>query len=204
MPPWPRIRSPRIYTTQNLDQRLATIQKNLQWLNDEVAKQENKVVDAEAALTQYRQDQNALSLGNRQNLVVAKLNALNETVTRQRTERIQKEGAYNRLKSVDPSSDAADGFPAIGASPGVVEAKTRLADLQAEQSKVAGRYLPNHPEMQKLNLQLKNAHELLVAQRARVIDTVKNDYETAVAQERSFSASLEQQKTEAMDLDSKR
>jgi succinoglycan biosynthesis transport protein ExoP len=191
------------YTTQNLDQRLATIQKNLQWLNDEVAKQEKKVVDAEAALTQYRQDQNALSLGDRQNLVVAKLNALNETVTRQRTERIQKEGTYNRLKSVDPASDAADGFPAIATSPGVVEAKNRLTDLLAEQSKVVGRYLPNHPEMQKLNLQLKNAREMLLAQRARVIETVKNDYETAVAQERCFSASIEQQKSEAMDLDRK-
>ena len=126
------------YTTQNLDLRLDTIQKNLRWLSDEVVKQEKKVSDAEAAMTKYREDQNALSLGDRQNITIARLNALNETVTRQRTERMQKEATYNQLKSVDPASDAADGFPVVAANPGVVETKTRLTDLLAEQDAPLG------------------------------------------------------------------
>ena len=191
------------YAAQNLELRLATYQKNLRWLSEEVAKQEKKVSDAEAALTQYREAKNALSLGDRQNITVARLNALNETVTRQRTERLQKEATYNQLKAIDPASDAADGFPVVGASPGVVEAKNRLTDLLADRARLSARYLPSHPEMQKLDLQLKNARDALIAQRARVIESVKNDYETAVAQERSFASSLEQQKNEAMDLERK-
>ena len=191
------------YTAQNLDLRLETIQKNLQWLTDEVAKQEKKVSDAEAAMTQYREDQNALSLGDRQNITIARLNALNETVTRQRTERMQKEATYRQLKSIDPASDAADGFPVIAANQGVVETKSKLADLLADKTRLSARYLPSHPEIQKLDIQIKNARETLTAQRARVIETVRNEYETAVAQERSFSGSLEQQKNEAMELDRK-
>jgi capsular exopolysaccharide synthesis family protein len=191
------------YTAQNLDLRLATIQKNLLWLTDEVAKQEKKVSDAEAAMTQYRKDQNALSLGDRQNITIARLNALNETVTRQRTERLQKEATYSQLKSVDPASDAADAFPVIAASQGVVDTKSKLADLLADKTRLSARYLPNHPEIQKLDIQIRNARETLTAQRARVIETVRNEYETAVAQERSFSGSLEQQKNEAMELDRK-
>ncbi len=191
------------YTVQNLELRLATYQKNLRWLSEEVAKQEKKVTDAEAAMTQYRTDQNALSLGDRQNITIARLNALNETVTRQRTERLQKEATYNQLKSVDPALDVADSFPVVAATPGVVEAKNRLTDLLAERARLSSRYLPSHPEMQKLDLQIKNARETLTAQRARVIESVKNDYESAVAAERSFAASLEQQKHEAMDLDRK-
>jgi succinoglycan biosynthesis transport protein ExoP len=191
------------YAAQNLELRLATYQKNLRWLNEEVAKQEKKVTDSEAALTQYREARNALSLGDRQNITVARLNALNETVTRQRTERLQKEATFKQLKAIDPASDAADGFPVVGASPGVVEAKNRLTDLLAERARLSARYLPSHPEMQKLDLQIKNSRDTLIAQRARVIESVKNDYETAVAQERSFAASLDQQKNEAMDLERK-
>jgi succinoglycan biosynthesis transport protein ExoP len=191
------------YTAHNLQLRLETIQKNLQWLTAEVAKQEKKVSDAEAAMTQYREDQNALSLGDRQNITIARLNALNETVTRQRTERMQKEATYRQLKSVDPASDAADAFPVIAANQGVVETKSKLADLLADKTRLSARYLPNHPEIQKLDIQIKNASETLTAQRARVIETVRHDYETAVAQERSFSGSLEQQKNEAMELDRK-
>jgi polysaccharide biosynthesis transport protein len=191
------------YTTQNLDLRLDTIHKNLRWLSDEVVKQEKKVSNAEAAMTKYREDQNALSLGDRQNITIARLNALNETVTRQRTERMQKEATYNQLKSVDPASDAADGFPVIAANPGVVETKTRLTDLVGEKTRLSAKYLPNHPEILKIDMQIRNARETLTAQRARVIETVKNEYLSAVTQERSFSASLEQQKNEAMDLDRK-
>jgi len=191
------------YAAQNLELRLGTYQKNLRWLNEEVAKQEKKVTDSESALTQYREAKNALSLGDRQNITVARLNALNETVTRQRTERLQKEATYKQLKNIDPASDAADGFPVVAASPGVVEAKNRLTDLLAERARLSARYLPSHPEMQKLDLQIKNARDTLIAQRARVIESVKNDYETAVAQERSFAASLDQQKNEAMDLERK-
>jgi capsular exopolysaccharide synthesis family protein len=191
------------YTAQNLELRLGTYQKNLRWLSEEVAKQEKKVTDAEAAMTQYRTDQNALSLGDRQNITIARLNALNETVTRQRTERLQKEATYNQLKNVDPASDDADAFPVVAATPGVVEAKNRLTDLLAERARLSSRYLPSHPEMQKLDLQIKNARDTLTAQRARVIESVKNDYESAVAAERSFASSLEQQKHEAMDLDRK-
>jgi succinoglycan biosynthesis transport protein ExoP len=191
------------YAAQNLELRLATYQKNLRWLSEEVTKQEEKVSNAEAALTQYREAKNALSLGDRQNITVARLNALNETVTRQRTERLQKEATYTQLKPIDPASDAADGFPVVGASPGVVEAKNRMTDLLAERARLSARYLPSHPEMQKLDLQIKNARETLIAQRARVIEGVRNDYQTAVAQERSFAASLDQQKNEAMDLERK-
>jgi succinoglycan biosynthesis transport protein ExoP len=191
------------YTTQNLDLRLDTIQKNLRWLSDEVVKQEKKVSNAEAAMTQYREDQNALSLGDRQNITIARLNALNETVTRQRTERMQKEATYNQLKTVDPASDAADGFPVVAANPGVVETKNRLTDLVAEKTRLSAKYLPNHPDILKIDMQIRNARETLTAQRARVIETVKNEYLSAVTQERSFSASLEQQKNEAMDLDRK-
>jgi succinoglycan biosynthesis transport protein ExoP len=191
------------YTAQNLDLRLETINKNLKWLSAEVAKQEKKVSDAEAAMTKYREDQNALSLGDRQNITIARLNALNETVTRQRTERMQKEATYNQLKSIDPASDASDAFPVVSASTGVIEAKSKLADLIADRSRLSAKYLPNHPEIQKLDVQIKNARETLIAQRARVIETVRNEYQTAVAQERSLSGSLEQQKGEAMALDRK-
>ena len=74
------------YAQQNLDLRLETINKNLVWLSDEVVKQEKKVTEAETAMAQYREQQNALSLEDRQNIVVSRLNTLNDTATRARTD----------------------------------------------------------------------------------------------------------------------
>ena len=191
------------YAQLNLDLRLETIRKNLLWLGEEVKKQEKKVTDAEAAMTQYREEQNALSLENRQNIVVQRLNALNDTVTKARTTRLQKEATYNQIRNVDPASDAADAYPVIATNPGVLEAKERLTELQAERTKLSARYLPGHPDMQKNETQLQNARANLHAQRQRVIESLRNEYQAAGAEERSFSLSLDEQKAQAMDLDRK-
>jgi capsular exopolysaccharide synthesis family protein len=191
------------YAQQNLDLRLETIRKNLAWLGDELKKQERKVTEAEAAMTRYREERNALSLEDRQNIVVARLNQLNDTVTRARTTRLQKEGVYEQLKTVDPASDAAEAFPAIATNQNVVEAKNRVAELSAERARLAGRYLPGHPAMAKIEAQIDDARRALGAQRARVIEAARNDYASALAEERSFAAQLEAQKAAAMDLDRK-
>ena len=191
------------YAQQNIDLRLETINKNLVWLTDEVAKQEKKVTEAEAAMSSYREQQNALSLEDRQNIVVSRLNTLNDTATRARTTRLQKEASYNQVKSVDPKSDAADAYPVISTNPGVMEAKTRLNDLTAEKARLSSRYLPGHPDLIKVEGQIDSARAALVAQRTRVIESARNEYEAAVIEERSYAGQLESQKGAAMDLDRK-
>ena len=191
------------YTQQNLDVRLETVNRNLAWLSDEVVKQEQKVTEAEAAMAGYREQQNALSLEDRQNIVVARLNTLNDTATRARTNRLQKEASYNQMKAIDPRSDSADTFPVIATNPGVMEAKTKLTELAADKARLSSRYLPGHPDLIKIEGQIDNARATLVAQRARVIESAKNEFEAALQEERSYSGQLESQKGAAMDLDRK-
>ncbi len=191
------------YTQQNLDLRLETINKNLVWLGEEVTKQEAKVTEAESAMAAYREKQNALSLEDRQNIVVSRLNTLNDTATRARTNRLQKEATFHQLKSIDPKSDTADSYPLIATNPGVMEAKTRLNDLAADKARLSGRYLAGHPDLIKVEGQIESARAALVAARARVIESARNEFEAASQEERSFSAQLEGQKTAAMDLDRK-
>jgi len=191
------------YTQQNLDLRLETINKNLTWLSEEVVKQEKKVTEAETEMSRYREKQNALSLEERQNIVVARLNTLNETATQARTSRLQKEAIYNQVKGIDPKSDAADTFPVIATNQGVIEAKTRLADLNAEKARLSGRYLPGHPDLIKVEGQIESARSALIAQRTRVIESARNEFEAASHEERSFAGQLEAQKGAAMELDRK-
>jgi succinoglycan biosynthesis transport protein ExoP len=191
------------YAQQNLDLRLETINKNLAFLGEEVVKQEQKVAESEEAMAGYRERQNALSLEDRQNIVVARLNTLNETATKARTTRLQKEATYNQVKSIDPKSDAADGYPVIATNPGVMEAKTRLNDLMAEKARLSSRYLAGHPDLIKVEGQIESARAALIAQRSRVIESARNEYQGSIQEERSFSGQLESQKGAAMDLDRK-
>ena len=89
-------------------------------------------------------------------------------------------------------------------SPAWWKSKNRLDRPARGRDATVVKYLPAIRRCRSSNLRSKMRARPSTAQRARVIETVKNDYQTtAVAEERSFAASLEQQKTEAMDLDRK-
>ena len=191
------------YTSQNLDLRLQNTGKTLEWVNAELEKATGKMKASEDALTRYREQNNAQSLDDRQNIVVSRLTSLNETVTAKRTERQQKETLFNQVKNADPASDSADAYPLIGNNPSVVQAQSGLAALKAERATLAQTYGPDAPKMKDVEARLDAATRLLVAERRRVIEAARNDYAAARAQEVSFAGDLERAKLDSMDLDRK-
>ena len=108
----PRTPSPSSTSRSNLDLRLDTIQRMLIWLAEELERQRQKLTASEQALTEYRSGQDAFSLDDRQNLVTARLNALNEALTRARTARLQKETLYTQVRSAVEGPDPANALPA--------------------------------------------------------------------------------------------
>jgi capsular exopolysaccharide synthesis family protein len=191
------------YTQQNLDQRLSNNQKELTFVNEQLEAATLKVKEGEQALQRYREVNNAQSLDDRQNIVVARLTSLSQAVTEKRTERQQKETLYNQVRGADPSSDAAETFPLIGNNPSVVTAQSQLAGLKAEQISLAQTYGPDAPKMREVDSKIDAAARLLVAERRKVIDSAKNEYEAAVAQERNFGSDLDRANSANVDLDRK-
>ena len=191
------------YTAQNLDQRLSNTGSMLGWVNTELATATEKVKESENALAQYRESNNAQSLDSSQNMVVARLTSLNETVTRARTERQGKETAYNQVKGADPATDAADNFPLIGNNTAVVLAQNQLALLKGQLVSIAQNYGPDWPARKELEDKVASAGRLLVAERRKVIDAARNEYEQARAQESSFAVDLERAKGDSTELSRK-
>ena len=187
------------YVQQNLEFRLENSDKTLQWLTQEVAKQQQVVQASERMLAEYRENQNALSLEDRQNIIVARLNQVNDAASRARTARIQKEAIYNQVTAAaDPAN-----ISAVAASGFVQQLKARIVELERDRVRLADRYLPQHPEMQKLNLQLADAQRQLQAEVARIVDGIKTDYQQALEEEQQLAADLETQKVQATDLNRK-
>ena len=108
--------------------------------------------EGEQSLQHYRETNNAQSLDDRQNIVVARLTSLSQAVTEKRTERQQKETLFNQVRGADPASDAADSFPLIGNNPAVVAAQSQLTALKAERISLAQTYGPDAPKMREVEV----------------------------------------------------
>jgi polysaccharide biosynthesis transport protein len=190
------------YVNQNLELKLQSTQGMLDWLDKELENQQKRVEESERALAEYREKENALSLDDKQNIIVSRLNQLNDAVTRARTERVQKESLYNQVKAISAGT-APDAIPAIATNPTVATAKAKLSELQRDKAKLLERYAEKHPQVINVNAALQDAQRQVDFEIVRAVQSVKNEYETAVLQEQTLSRNLEGAKSEAQDLNRK-
>ena len=122
----------REYVQQNLDSKLQNTNTTLDWLKGELDKQRKKVENAERAMANYQEGQNAMSLDNRQNIVIDRLKSLNDAVTRAKTNRLQKEALHRQLGNITADTAGVDTFPGIAQNTTIQEIKQQLAQFNAE------------------------------------------------------------------------
>lgn len=189
------------YVEQNLALKLQGTQNMLEWLDKELANQQRKVQEAEAALADYRERQNALSLDDKQNIVVQRLNKLNDDVVLSKTKKARAEVGYGQIRTLTPAE--LGNAPAIAQSLAVAQAKNAVQDAQRDRAAKSERYGEKHPEMQKAIAAVQEAQRQYELDVMRAAQAIKNDYDTAVLEEQTLTHNLNAAKADAQDLSKK-
>jgi polysaccharide biosynthesis transport protein len=187
------------YVQQNLEFKLENTQKTLDWLTREVARQQALVQTSERLMAEYRENKNALSLEDRQNIVGSRLNQLNDAVTRAKTQRVQRETAYRQITDAKDQ----DALTAIIQNSFIQSLKTRAAELERDRVRLLERYGERHPQVQNVTSQIVDARRQIDGELNKAVAAIKNEYEAAAAEERTLTRELEAQKTAALDLNRK-
>ena len=193
----------REYVQHNLDSKLQNTNSTLDWLKDELDKQRKKVEAAERAMANYQEGQNAMSLDDRQNIVVDRLKSLNDAVTKAKTTRLQKEALHRQLGNVTADTAGVDTFPGLAQNTTIQDIKQQLATLNSEKARLLQTRTVNHPDVAKVEASIESASARLRSETNKVLQSIGNEYRTALAEEQGLSASLEEQKRQAIDLNRK-
>jgi capsular exopolysaccharide synthesis family protein len=176
--------------------------KSLMWLSEELQRQESRVEDSERAMAEYRAGHNAGSLRDRENIVTSRLNQLNESATRARTARAQKESLYKQIEALGPAA-AAETVPAIASNPSVQSIKATVAELQRQKTLLSERYGDKHPEIVTVMASIQDATRQLNIELSKAVEAIRHDYESAVLEEKTLAQALSDQQGVAADLDRK-
>jgi capsular exopolysaccharide synthesis family protein len=190
------------YVEQNLELKQQATRKTLDWLANQITEQERKVQESQQALASYREQHDALSLGD-VNVVANRLSYFNDQASRARALRVQKETLYNQIKSVRADDPAADTFPAIGQNGSIQRIKAELQGYEQQRRDLSQRYGEKHPEMQKLATAIEDARARLRAEVGKVVESVRQDYQNAVQDEQRLAAQYARAEREATDLNRK-
>ena len=137
----------------------------------------------------YREQNDAISLEDRENIVVQKLTDLNAAVTKAKTERIQKEAMYNQLRAIENDPAALDTFPAILGNTFIQQQKARAGAAPAAARAAVGEVRRQAPrDRQDPSRRSRAAQLKLQAEISKVVQSVRNEYQAALAQENSLAA----------------
>jgi succinoglycan biosynthesis transport protein ExoP len=186
------------FMEQAADTRTSATRDAASFLTQMLEEQRSAVAQSELALQQYRESGNAVSPGDRENIITERLVRLSEALTRARTDRIQKQTAYEGMR--DGGGDIArfDTVPAVRDNPVVQRLKIEVGELQRRKMDLSQSLTDRHPEMVKVNAALEQAESRLRAQVALLVDSLRTEYESAVALETAMNQALEKQRTETL------
>ena len=191
------------YIEQNLEYKFLSSKEASDWLGERLSEQRQQVEQAEAALQRYREQNDAISLEDHENIVVQKLADLNAAVTQAKTERFQKEALYKQLQSLADAGAALDSFPAILTNDYIQQQKSELSQLQTQYRQLSEKLGDKHPDIINVRSAIELAQNKLNGEILKVVDSVRNEYQSALAQENSLIGALNQQKSEALSMNRK-
>jgi capsular exopolysaccharide synthesis family protein len=185
------------YVANNLALKVQTLEKSAEWLTGEVEKQGKLVQQSELALAQYKEKQDAGALDSSQNIVVARLTASNEALTKARLDRIQKEGLW---RSIESAGDNVETITSVLNNPNIQNLRNQLNQLQQDRARLSERYGEKHPDYQKVLTALTQANSQLREEIRKARQNARNEYDQSVQLEKELQSSLNEAKQAATAL----
>ena len=174
------------FIDQSFDQNVGLSETTTDYLREEANRLEVKLQSAEQAVQKFREDHNAVSLEDKQNIIVEKLKELNRKVTEAKSERLKLETDVAIIKQGKANTpDELLTLPSVAALPVVAALRQELADKES-------RF--------KAQSQLQGLQQSLNRTLVKVGNMVIKEYDAAKTTEAKLTAALQEQEQAALDL----
>jgi polysaccharide biosynthesis transport protein len=189
------------YLHQTFEQQFKTLSEATSFLQEEADKLKTKLETSERQLQAYKEQHNAVSLENNEDIITAKLKELNSKAIEAKNHRIQLESDIETLRKISPSDT--ERMLQIGSVTQISEVSNRVSlvtKAEADLAALQKRYLPLHPkyiaavtQIQSLKQSLKDA----LRDAGKILET---EYASAKESEDKMSEALQDQEKEALGL----
>jgi succinoglycan biosynthesis transport protein ExoP len=191
----------QIYLKQNFERQFKTLSQATQFLQDEATKLKVKLEDSERQLQAYKEQHNAVSLENSQDISTAKLKELNTKAIDAKNSRIRLEGDIGALRKI-PATDTERMLQigSVASIQQVGDAHTLLLKAEADLASLQKRYLPLHPKYIAAVTQIQRLKQSLQEALRDAGKILESQYEAAKEWENKLNTALQEQEQAALDL----
>ena len=183
------------YQQLSIELKAEPMKKASAYFNEQTKLLRDNVEAAQSRLSKYQQDRGIVSVDNRLDVEMNRLNDLSAQL-------VAAQGQAMEASSRQGMARGARGgeSPDVAASPVVQHLKVQLAGAQARLAEVGGRLGRNHPQYQSVRAEADKISAMLGSQQHSASNTVGNNAQILQQHEASVRAALAAQKTRVLEL----
>jgi succinoglycan biosynthesis transport protein ExoP len=188
------------FVRMNLETRTVSTEAAGDFLIAEAQRLKAKLEKSEQALQSYKEQTQAVSLEDRQNITVEKLKDLNQRVTEAKTERLRLESDSADVEKFHSDCERLGSISSVAAQSALVEFKKGIGAQEAAVVALSERYRAKNPKLIQAQNQVENLQARLPAEIARAARAVVASYEASKNTEQKFEEALREQEQAALSL----
>ena len=161
------------------------------WMEGQLDELKVKVEKAQQAMVNYERANNIANLGEKQTVAESRFEDLSKEFNQAQSDRLTKESLYRMVAT----NDGQVGFLTTGNGL-LANLEAKEVDLKEQYSEALAQYGPTYPKALRLQDQIKDVEVLIVRERKRMVENIRNEYLAAAQRQQFLAAALAGQKKE--------
>ncbi|MEO6786376.1 MAG: exopolysaccharide transport family protein, partial [Chthoniobacteraceae bacterium] len=191
------------YVNQNIEWRARPSKEANKFLIEEAERLKKVAEVAEQALQDYREQNHAVSLEDKQNIVVDRLKDLNLRVAKAQNDTSSLESDLALVEKLGRQPDKLIAIGSIANSMSVLDAQRVASGKEAAFALLRQRYGPENPAYAQAERELRQVRATLDAAVLNAADSLRSAYEAAKFTQQASEKTLKEQEELALDLNRK-
>ncbi len=191
------------YIDKTFDMKMETSGYTLKWMTEKADEEKTKLEASEHALQKYMEDNDIVTIENRVTVTPQKLSEINGQLIRTQGRRKELELIYHRIRQLPEDLKGAESIQVIAADVAIQSLRNQILEAEKKIMDLSKTYGPKHPVMEQARADLDVLMEQRGVEIQRVMQSVKNEYDLILDNEREYQNLLDQTKQDAVRLNEK-
>ena len=184
-----------LFLQTSMQGQMTTLQSAEAFLDKQIESAKIKLEKSEKELNEFARRSGIVSLDSKLNLIMRQLEEINAALSQAVTVRIGKEALYRQAQN-----EGGESLPTVMNNALMNDLKKRYNELQAEYQQLSTVFKDEYPKVKKLKAQMQEVQSSYNKELQRVVESIRLEYEAAVANEERLKLSAEAQKQQAIEL----
>ena len=190
----------KAYMDEMLEMRLSFSTYALKWMTEKANDERKRLESSESELQKFMRDNDLVTVENQLAVLPQRVADFGSQLTKIESQRDALHEQIRMVQATGGAIDRLETLPIFTDNIVLKDVRGKIYAAQQTQHELADKFGPKHPEMVKVNAELRVLQGERRAEVDRVVASLTNSYNLAVAQVGSLNESLKAAKSEMLDL----